>query len=128
MPRFKANLIARYTFPLGDWNGFSQAAVVYQDSSVPLLFPSFYQTGNNGTQHLGEMPPYTLVNLSAGAEINGTQVSVLVNNTFNVLGEIGRFSACTQGHHWCRCCVRRTQCQGSCSRDLLSAPVPLPSP
>ncbi|MGO9426112.1 MAG: TonB-dependent receptor [Steroidobacteraceae bacterium] len=95
VPRFKANLIARYTFPLGDWNGFGQAAVVYQDSSVPLLFPSFYQVGNNGTQHLGEMPPYTLVNLSTGAELNGTQVSFLVNNTFNSLGEIGRFAACT---------------------------------
>lgn len=95
VPRFKANLIARYTFPLGDYNGFGQAAVVYQDSSVPLLFPSFYQVGNNGTEHLGEMPPYTLVNLSSGLERDGTQVSVLVNNVFNVLGEIGRFSAVT---------------------------------
>jgi hypothetical protein len=60
VPRFKANLIARYNFPLGDWNGFGQAAYVYQDSSTPLLFPSFYQTGNNGTTHLGEMPPYSL--------------------------------------------------------------------
>ncbi len=41
-----------------------------------------------GRQHLGEMPPYTLVNLSSGLERDGTQVSVLVNNVFNVLGEI----------------------------------------
>jgi outer membrane receptor protein involved in Fe transport len=95
VPRFKANLIARYNFPLGDWNGFGQAAYVYQDASTPLLFPSFYQTGNNGAQHLGELPPYSLVNLSAGGEINRTQVSVLVNNVFNTLGEIGRFAACT---------------------------------
>jgi outer membrane receptor protein involved in Fe transport len=95
VPRFKANLIARYNFPLGDWNGFGQAAYVYQDSSTPLLFPSFYQTGNNGTTHLGEMPPYSLVNLSAGGELNKTQVSFLVNNVFNSLGEIGRFAACT---------------------------------
>jgi outer membrane receptor protein involved in Fe transport len=95
VPRFKGNLIARYTFALGDWNTFAQAAYVYQDSSTPLLFPSFYQTGNNGAQHLGEMPPYSLVNLSAGGVLNNTQVSFLVNNVFNALGEIGRFAACT---------------------------------
>jgi iron complex outermembrane receptor protein len=95
VPRFKANLIARYSFPLGDWNGFGQAAYVYQDSSVPLLFPSFYQPGNNGTQHLGEMPPYSLVNLSAGGELNGTRVELLVNNVFDSMGELGRFASCT---------------------------------
>jgi outer membrane receptor protein involved in Fe transport len=41
------------------------------------------------------MPPYSLVNLSGGGELNGTQVQVLVNNVFNTLGEIGRFAACT---------------------------------
>jgi len=96
VPRFKANLIARYNFPLGDYNGYAQAAYVYQDSSVPLLFPVFYQNGQLPNQvHLGEMPPYSLVNLATGVERNGMQVQFLVNNVFNVLGELGRFAALT---------------------------------
>ncbi|MGO8828614.1 MAG: TonB-dependent receptor [Steroidobacteraceae bacterium] len=95
VPHWKANVITRYAFGLGDWDGFGQVAYVYQDSSVPLLFPSFYQTGPQGQQHLGELPPYSLVNVSTGASRNGMQVQFLVNNLFNSLGEIGRFSACT---------------------------------
>ncbi|MGB6354165.1 MAG: TonB-dependent receptor [Steroidobacteraceae bacterium] len=94
-PRLKTNLISRYSFPLGDWNGFGQAAVVYQDSSVPLLFPVFYQNGPEGQVHLGELPPYTLVNLASGVQRNGMQVQVRVENVFNTLGELTRFSACT---------------------------------
>jgi outer membrane receptor protein involved in Fe transport len=94
-PRLKTNLISRYNFPLGDWKGYGQAAVVYQDSSVPLLFPSFYQNGPDGQQHLGELPPYTLVNLATGVERNGLAVQVRVDNVFNTLGELTRFAACT---------------------------------
>ena len=94
-PRLKANLISRYNFPLGDWKGYGQAAVVYQDSSVPLLFPSFYQNGPEGQLHLGELPPYTLVNLATGVERNGLAVQVRVDNVFNTLGELTRFAACT---------------------------------
>ena len=94
-PRLKTNIISRYNFPLGDWKGYGQAAVVYQDSSVPLLFPSFYQSGPQGQQHLGELPPYTLVNLATGVERNGMEVQVRVDNAFNSLGEVTRFAACT---------------------------------
>ncbi len=94
-PRLKMNLVSRYNFSLGDWGAFSQAAVVYQDASVPLLFPAFYETGPAGQQHLGELPPYTLVNLSAGVNRNGTQVEVRVDNVINTLGELTRFAACT---------------------------------
>ena len=68
---------------------------MYQDSSVPLLFPAFYQNGPEGQVHLGELPPYTLVNLASGVERNGMQVQVRVENAFNNLGELTRFSACT---------------------------------
>jgi outer membrane receptor protein involved in Fe transport len=95
-PRLKANIIGRYNFSVfSDWNAYTQAAVVYQDASVPLLFPSFYQDGPAGQQHLGELPPYTLVNLAAGVEKNGLAVQVRVDNTFNTYGELTRFAACT---------------------------------
>ena len=94
-PHFKANLIGRYNFPIFDWNGFGQLAYVYQDASVPLLFPIFYQNGPQGQQHLGELPPYSLVNLAGGADRNGLQFTVRVENVFDNRGEVTRFSNCT---------------------------------
>jgi outer membrane receptor protein involved in Fe transport len=95
-PRLKTNLVGRYNFSVfSDWNAYTQAAVVYQDSSVPLLFPSFYQNGPAGQQHLGELPPYTLVNLAAGVEKNGLAVQVRLDNAINTYGELTRFAACT---------------------------------
>jgi iron complex outermembrane recepter protein len=94
-PRLKLNIISRYTQPLGDFNAYGQAAVVYQDASVPLLFPAFYQQGPEGQQHLGELPPYTLLNLAAGLQHNGMQLEVRVENVINTLGELTRFAACT---------------------------------
>ena len=36
-PRLKLNLLSRYGFSItGDWTGYGQAEVVYQDASVPL--------------------------------------------------------------------------------------------
>jgi hypothetical protein len=96
VPRFKADLIARYGFTLGDYDAFGQVAYVYQDASVPLLYPVYYQNGfGNAGPHLGEVPPYSLVNLATGAGKNGMQVQFLINNVFNSLGEIGRFAALT---------------------------------
>jgi len=94
-PRLKLNIISRYTQPLGDFNAYGQAAVVYQDASVPLLFPDFYQQGPAGQQHLGELPPYTLLNIAAGLQHNGMQLEVRVENVINTLGELTRFAACT---------------------------------
>jgi iron complex outermembrane recepter protein len=95
-PRLKLNLISRYTQPLdNDIKVYGQAAVVYQDASVPLLFPAFYQTGPEGQQHLGELPPYTLLNLAGGIQHNGMQLEVRVENVVNTIGELTRFAACT---------------------------------
>jgi iron complex outermembrane recepter protein len=94
VPRFKADLIARYGFTLGDYDAFGQVAYVYQDASVPLLYPVYYQNGfGNAGPHLGEVPPYSLVNLAAGAGKNGMQAQFLIENVFNSLGETGRFAA-----------------------------------
>ena len=96
VPRLKTNLIGRYNFSIAsEWTAHAQAAVVYQDSSVPLLFPSFYNNGPAGQQHLGELPPYTLLNLAFGVDRNGTQMEVRLDNAINTLGELTRFAACT---------------------------------
>jgi outer membrane receptor protein involved in Fe transport len=94
-PRLKLNLVSRYTFPMGGWDGYGQAAVIYQDASMPLLFPAFYQTGPEGQQHLGELPPYTLLNLAAGMQRSDMRLEVRVENAANSQGELTRFAACT---------------------------------
>ncbi len=88
VPKLKANIVARYGFPVADWDANVQAAYVYQDSSSPLLFPVF-------TQHLGEMPSYSLVNLSAGIARNGMQIELLLSNAFDERAQLTRFAQCT---------------------------------
>jgi len=94
-PDLKANLISRYNFPLGDWKAYGQVAYVYQDASVPLLFPAFYTPGNLNKQHLTELSPYNTVDLATGAERNGMQVTFRVQNVTDDRGQITKFSACT---------------------------------
>jgi hypothetical protein len=62
---------------------------------MPLLFPAFYQTGPEGQQHLGELPPYTLLNLAAGMQRSDMRLEVRVENAANSQGELTRFAACT---------------------------------
>jgi len=95
VPTFKANLVSRYNFPLGDWNGYGQIAYVYQDASYPLLFPVFYTPGQAGQQHLSELSPYNTVDLATGAERNGMQVTVRVQNVADDRGQLTKFSGCT---------------------------------
>jgi outer membrane receptor protein involved in Fe transport len=94
-PRLKLNLIGRYNFSIGDWNAYGQAAYVYQDASVPLMFPIFYNNGPQGQQHLGTLPPYSLVNLAGGVSRNSLDLTVRVENVFDSRGELTRIASCT---------------------------------
>ncbi|HLW22844.1 MAG TPA: TonB-dependent receptor [Steroidobacteraceae bacterium] len=94
-PRLKLNLIGRYNFSIGDWNAYGQAAYVYQDASVPLMFPIFYNNGPQGQQHLGTLPPYSLVNLAGGVGRNNLDLTLRVENVFDNRGEITRIASCT---------------------------------
>jgi iron complex outermembrane recepter protein len=86
-PRFKGNLIARYTFPLGDWDAHAQAAYVYQSSSEPLLRLV-------DQQDLGQLPAYGTLDLSTGGVRNGLSLEFMVTNVFDTRGELTRFVEC----------------------------------
>ncbi len=88
VPNFKGNVIARYNFNLADWSSNVQAAYVYQTASSPLLYPVF-------NEHLGTMPGYGLLNLSAGVERNGMQLQLFLSNALDALGQLTRFAQCT---------------------------------
>jgi len=86
-PKFKANLVARYTFPLGDWDGHAQAAYVYQGSSEPLLRLIDQQS-------LGALPSYSLVDFSGGVARHGLTVELTLTNVFDERAQLTRFVEC----------------------------------
>jgi outer membrane receptor protein involved in Fe transport len=86
-PRFKGSLVARYTFNVADWKSNVQGTLVHQTDSSPLLTQP--EAAVTGTQ-----PGYSLFDLSAGAEHNGTSVGVFISNLFDDRAELTRFTNC----------------------------------
>ena len=86
-PKFKANLVARYSFPVGQWQGFVQGAGVYQTSTVPLL-RLIDQIA------IGTLPAYALFDLSTGAERNGLFFQFAVTDVFDKRAQLTRFVQC----------------------------------
>jgi iron complex outermembrane receptor protein len=87
-PKFKVNLVARYTFPLWDWDAHAQLGYVYQSSSEPLLRLV-------DQQELGELSSYGIVDLSTGAQHNGLSVELTLANVFDERAQLTRFVECT---------------------------------
>ena len=84
-PKFKGNIVARYTFSTFDgWAPFGQAAFVYQSKTTPLLRVD--QALLVGTQ-----PAYGLLDLAAGAEREGLSVQLFVTNVGDRLAQLSRF-------------------------------------
>jgi len=87
-PKFKGNLIARYGFPLGSWNGNVQGAFVYQTKTAPLL-------RRQDQTVIGMLPAYGLFDLSGGLERNGLNIQVIVTNVMDRRAQLTRFVQCT---------------------------------
>jgi iron complex outermembrane recepter protein len=88
-PKFKGNLIARYSFPeVANWKPSVQAAWVYQTQTKPQLRVA-------DAQAVGTQPAYGVVDLSGGIERNGTSVQLVVTNATDKLAQLTRFEQCT---------------------------------
>ena len=87
-PAFKGNLTARYTFPIGAWNGFAQASVLVQSMVYAALRPA-------DTMFLGTMPGYATADFSVGAEHNRTSMELFIKNAFDERGQLNRYTPCT---------------------------------
>ena len=88
-PKFKGNLIARYSFdPIGGWEPNAQAAFMYQTEATPAL-----KTAD--VQYIGVMPAYGMADLSVGAEKNGMNIQFIVDNVADKRGQVSRFEQCT---------------------------------
>jgi len=85
-PKFKANIIARYTFPRVDgMEPFAQASWVYQSKVTPVLRQD--QAANIGIQ-----PAYGLLDLTGGVNIGQITVQGFVTNVADRRAQLSRFA------------------------------------
>ena len=86
-PKFKGNLTARYTFPVGDYKGDIQGSSVYVGSrTVDLRAPA--------QALFGDEPAYFVADFSAGMEVKNLHYSIYVNNAFDKRAVLNRYSEC----------------------------------
>ena len=86
VPKFKANIVARYTFAeTGDVTPYAQAAYVYQTQTAPQLQVDIDQI-------LGMMPAYGILDLSAGAHIKDFSIEMFCSNCGDKRAQFSRFA------------------------------------
>jgi outer membrane receptor protein involved in Fe transport len=73
-PDFKGNLIARYDFPVGDFEAHLQGALTYESSRASELVPEENELKN------GDIPSSTILDLSAGIGRNSWLLELFVKN------------------------------------------------
>ena len=87
-PKFKANVVARYTMsPIMEWNPSVQVAYVYQSKVSPAL-------KTQDTHLIGYEPAYGLLDLSAGIEKDAMNIQLLINNATDRRAQLSRFEQC----------------------------------
>lgn len=89
VPKFKGNAIARYEFPIGDWEAHVQGALGYVGSRTTDL--RVLQGGIKGT-----LDDYTTLDLSIGAEIGDYRLELFATNLLDSNGVIGTSVQCAE--------------------------------
>jgi outer membrane receptor protein involved in Fe transport len=85
--RFKGNVTARYSFDLAGGEAYGQAAVIYQGNRRSDL-----RTAEDA--QLGDLPAYTLTDLSAGFKKGNWALDFFLKNAFNRRTQLARFAEC----------------------------------
>jgi outer membrane receptor protein involved in Fe transport len=86
-PRFKGNIVGRYSFDeIAGWKPFGQASLVYQTQVSQALRV-------DQAAVLGNTPAYALVDLAIGASINRMTFQFAVSNVMDRLAQYSRFVA-----------------------------------
>jgi iron complex outermembrane recepter protein len=86
-PKFKGNLIARYTFDVGSYNAHVQGAVAYVDKRWPEL-------RTEQRDILGREPAYTVANFAGGIANQNFSIELFINNAFDEEGQVDRWAQC----------------------------------
>jgi iron complex outermembrane receptor protein len=88
-PKFKGNLVARYTFDLGGTEAFVQGAVVHVGERKSDL-----RQLENGL--VGNLDAYTTMDISAGVRKDSWSVDVYVNNLFDKRAQLYKYTECAE--------------------------------
>jgi outer membrane receptor protein involved in Fe transport len=87
-PDFKGNLIARYTFPLANFDAYAQGAASYQTSVASQL-----ELVDNAVY--GDIPSATFLDLAFGIQKEKYTIELFVANATNEDAPLGVTSECT---------------------------------
>ncbi|MGH8243942.1 MAG: TonB-dependent receptor, partial [Steroidobacteraceae bacterium] len=87
-PDFKGNLVARYIFPLGGYEAYTQGALAYQTSRAPLLNVA-------DAAVYGDIPSSTIVDLAFGVESGKYAIELYVSNATDEDSPLYLTSECT---------------------------------
>jgi iron complex outermembrane recepter protein len=86
VPKFKGNVVVRYTFSdIGSWAPYGQASYMYQSQIAPHL-------KGNEQAVIGFQPAYGLLDLAAGATHNGTELTLYISNVADERAQVTRFT------------------------------------
>ncbi|MFM5924362.1 MAG: TonB-dependent receptor domain-containing protein, partial [Novosphingobium sp.] len=88
-PKFKVTGTARYTADMGTTKVYGQVNAAYQSSATSEVRAS-------QAAIIGELPAFTTVNLSLGANFEKFDMELFVSNLFDERGQISRFLQCGQ--------------------------------
>ena len=86
-PKLKANMSARYGFPLGSFDAHVQGAIVYQDKVQSDLVIA-------NRDILGVQRSYSLIDLAAGVTNGEYSIELFVNNALDKTAEVSRYTVC----------------------------------
>ena len=87
---FKGNFVGRYEFQIGNYDAHVQTAVTHVGARWAALV-----TDDRNT--LGQLPAYTLADLTFGVARNRFTAELFANNIFDSRGNLTRYSECTIG-------------------------------
>jgi outer membrane receptor protein involved in Fe transport len=85
--KVKGNLVARYDFPMGDWQGYGQGAYVYQSAQRSELRTMV-------AEQIGEMPAFGTFDLAFGLARDAYALDLFLTNVTDERGQLFRFVQC----------------------------------
>jgi iron complex outermembrane recepter protein len=88
-PKFKGNLIARYTFDVGENEAFVQGALVHVGERRSDL-----RTFENSL--VGNLPAYTTMDVSAGFQKGSWSVDFYIDNLFDKRASLYKYTECAE--------------------------------
>jgi len=86
--KVKGNLLARYDFPMGDFQGYGQLAFVYQSAQQSEL-------RTLQREEIGPAPAFGTVDLAFGLARNAYALDLFLTNVSDERGQLFRFTQCS---------------------------------